>query len=87
MHMNRFVVFQLENEWLVTYSDRQHASFAAREDAEHSAFRAADALASDGHAVSVLIVPTLRDRTGPAEPAGAQPAVRPQPRASLGHAG
>ena len=61
MHMNRFVVFEVENEWLVTYGDRQHASFTAREDAERSAFRAADALASDGHAVSVLILPTIRD--------------------------
>ena len=57
MHMNRFVVFQLEDEWLVTYADRTQVSCTTREEAEHSAFHAADAMASRGHAVSVLIVP------------------------------
>jgi hypothetical protein len=55
--MNRFVVFQLEDEWLVTYGDRKQNSFTTREQAEQSAFQAADALASTGHAVSVLIMP------------------------------
>ena len=57
MYMNRFVVFQLENEWLVTCGDRTQISFATRREAEQSAFNAADALASNGHAVSVLIMP------------------------------
>jgi hypothetical protein len=57
MHMNRFVVFQLEDEWLVTYGDRKQVSFTTREEAEQSAFHAADAMASSGHAVSVLIMP------------------------------
>ncbi|HEX2135859.1 MAG TPA: hypothetical protein VHG30_08130 [Microvirga sp.] len=58
MPINRFVVFQLESEWLVTYGDRQQISFATREEAEKSAFEAADAMASGGHAVSVLIMPS-----------------------------
>ncbi|MFD0461967.1 hypothetical protein ACFQY9_08810 [Microvirga aerilata] len=62
MHMDRFVVFQFQNEWLVTYGDRTQISFASREEAEKSAFNAADALASNGRAVSVLIMPE-----GPAE--------------------
>ena len=62
MHMDRFVVFQLQNEWLVTYGDRTQISFTSREEAEKSAFNAADALASNGRAVSVLIMPE-----GPAE--------------------
>jgi hypothetical protein len=57
MHMDRFVVFQVENEWLVTYGDRTQIAFATREEAETSAFHAADAMASNGHAVSVLIMP------------------------------
>jgi hypothetical protein len=57
MHMNRFVVFQLEDEWLVTYGDRTQVSCTTREEAEHSAFHAADAMAARGHAVSVLIMP------------------------------
>jgi hypothetical protein len=57
MHMNRFVVFQLADEWLVTYGDRKQVSFTTREEAEQSAFHAADAMASNGHAVSVLIMP------------------------------
>jgi hypothetical protein len=55
--MNRFVVFEVEGEWLVTCGDRAQVSFTSREEAEKSAFAAADALASNGHAVSVLIMP------------------------------
>jgi hypothetical protein len=58
MHMNRFVVFQLEDEWLVTYGDRKQVAFTTREEAEQSVFQAADAMASHGHAVSVLIMPS-----------------------------
>ena len=58
MHMNRFAVFQIEEEWLVTYADRTQLSFPSREDAKRSAFEAADALAAEGHAVSVLIIPS-----------------------------
>ena len=57
MPMNRFVVFQLEDEWLVTYGDRTQVSCTTREQAEHSALHAADAMAARGHAVSVLIMP------------------------------
>ena len=57
MHLNRFVIFQVENEWLVTCGDRTQISFTSRKEAEQSAFAAADALASSGHAVSVLIMP------------------------------
>ena len=56
-HTERFVVFQVQNEWLVTYEDRTQISYLTREEAETSAFNAADALASQGHAVSVLIMP------------------------------
>ena len=64
MHINRFVVFQLEDEWLVTYGDRNQIAFTTREEAERSAFSAADALASSGLAVSVLIMPTGPDLDG-----------------------
>jgi hypothetical protein len=57
MHMDRFVVFQVEDEWLVTYGDCTQTAFATREEAESSAFQAADAMASSGRAVSVLIMP------------------------------
>jgi hypothetical protein len=56
-HTERFVVFQVQNEWLVTYGDRTQMAYPTREEAEDSAFNAADALASQGHAVSVLIMP------------------------------
>jgi hypothetical protein len=56
-HTERFVVFQLQNEWLVTYGDRTQMAYPTREEAEDSAFNAADALASQGRAVSVLIMP------------------------------
>jgi hypothetical protein len=56
-HTERFVVFQVQNEWLVTYRDRTQISYPTREEAETSAFNAADALASQGYAVSVLIMP------------------------------
>jgi len=57
MHTDRFVVFKFQDEWLVTYADRKQSAFATRQDAERSAFDAADSLASTGHAVSVLIIP------------------------------
>ncbi|EIM24501.1 hypothetical protein [Microvirga lotononidis] len=57
MHTDRFVVFKFQDEWLVTYADREQSAFATRQDAERSAFDAADTLASHGHAVSVLIIP------------------------------
>jgi hypothetical protein len=57
MHTDRFVVFKFQDEWLVTYADREQTAFATRQDAERSAFEAADMLASSGHAVSVLIIP------------------------------
>jgi hypothetical protein len=57
MHTDRFVVFKFQDEWLVTYADRKQTAFATRQDAERSAFDAADTLASSGHAVSVLIIP------------------------------
>ncbi len=57
MHTDRFVVFKFQGEWLVTYADRKQTAFATRQDAERSAFDAADILASSGHAVSVLIIP------------------------------
>ncbi|WP_262030424.1 hypothetical protein [Microvirga sp. Mcv34] len=63
MHTDRFVVFKFQDEWLVTYADREQSAFATRQDAERSAFDAADTLASHGHAVSVLIIP---DTTGDA---------------------
>lgn len=61
MHTDRFVVFKFQDEWLVTYADREQTAFATREDAERSAFDAADMLASNGHAVSVLIIPDGSD--------------------------
>jgi hypothetical protein len=73
MHTDRFVVFKFEGEWLVTYSDRKQTAFATREDAERSAFDAADVLASSGHAVSVLIIPDDADDS-------AEAAVSPQGR-------
>ena len=63
-HTERFVVFQVQNEWLVTYGDRTQISYPTREEAETSAFTAADALASQGYAVSVLIMPDGPDADG-----------------------
>jgi hypothetical protein len=63
-HTERFVVFQVQNEWLVTYGDRTQISYPTREEAENSAFNAADALASQGRAVSVLIMPDGPDANG-----------------------
>ncbi len=63
-HTERFVVFQAQSEWLVTYGDRIQIAYATREAAETSAFQAADALASQGHAVSVLILPDEPDADG-----------------------
>ncbi len=65
MHTDRFVVFKFQGEWLVTYADRKQTAFATREDAERSAFDAADMLASSGHAVSVLIIPDEAEETTP----------------------
>ncbi len=65
MHTDRFVVFKFQGEWLVTYADRKQTAFATREDAERSAFDAADVLASSGHAVSVLIIPDDAETTTP----------------------
>lgn len=62
--MNRFVVFQLDGEWLVSHGDRTRLAFSTRKDAERSAFDAADALAASGHAVSVLIMPDGPDADG-----------------------
>lgn len=64
MHMDRFVVFQVQDEWLVTYGDRTQAAFATREEAEGSAFHSADAVASQGRAVSVVIMPNGLDANG-----------------------
>jgi len=61
MDMDRFVVIQHQEEWIVTYPNRDLVSFQTREEAEHSAFSAADLLASTGHAVSVLILPDGAD--------------------------
>ena len=61
MHTDRFVVFKFQDEWLVTYADREQTAFATRQDAERSAFEAADTLASNGHAVSVLIIPDVSE--------------------------
>lgn len=63
MHTDRFVVFKFQDEWLVTYADRKQTAFATRQDAERSAFDAADSLASSGHAVSVLIIPEEAEAT------------------------
>ena len=63
MHTDRFVVFKFQDEWLVTYADREQTAFATRQDAERSAFDAADTLASNGHAVSVLIIPDQPEET------------------------
>ena len=63
MHTDRFVVFKFQDEWPVTYADRQQTAFATRQDAERSAFDAADTLASSGHAVSVLIIPDGSEAT------------------------
>ncbi len=43
-HVERFVVFQAQNEWLVTCRDRTQITFSTREEAETSALNAADAL-------------------------------------------
>ncbi len=78
-HTERFVVFQVQNEWLVTYGDRTQISYSTREEAEDSAFNAADALASQGHAVSVLIMPDGPDANAqhPMVLSGRTPQVKP----------
>ncbi len=55
MHVHRFVVFQVKDEWLVVYEDRRRIGFTNREEAEASAFHAADAVTSCGQVASVLI--------------------------------
>ena len=65
LHTNRFVVFQVEDEWLVTYGDRRQIAFTSCEQAERSAFDAADALARSGQAVSVLIMPNGAEADAP----------------------
>ena len=57
MHTDRFVVFKFRDEWLVTYEDRTQTTFATLQDAERSAFDAANGLVCNGHSVSVLIIP------------------------------
>jgi hypothetical protein len=57
MSIGRFVVLHHQGEWFVTYGNRDPASFPTREEAESSAFHAADILALNGHPVSVLIMP------------------------------
>lgn len=57
MSIGRFVVLHHQGEWLVTYGNSDPAAFSTREEAENSAFSAADTLALNGHPVSVVIVP------------------------------
>ena len=72
-------MFQTQNEWLVTYGDRTQISYPSREEAETSAFNAANALASQGYAVSVLIMPDGPDATGQSSVvlSGRTPQVKP----------
>ena len=57
MSIGRFVVLHHRGEWLVTYGNSDPAAFTNREEAESSAFSAADTLALNGHPVSVVILP------------------------------
>ncbi|HLM38521.1 MAG TPA: hypothetical protein VK434_02880 [Microvirga sp.] len=57
MSIGRFVVLHHRGEWLVTYGNSDPAAFTTREEAESSAFSAADTLALNGHPVSVVILP------------------------------
>lgn len=79
MPTERFVVFQVQDEWLVTYRDRTQIAFSTREEAETSALNAADAIASQGHAVSLLILPDEPDPNGPSPMvlSGRTPRVKP----------
>ncbi len=77
MHTDRFVVFKLQDEWLVTYSDRKQTAFATREDAERSAFDAADSLASHGRIVSVLIIPDGSEPVSEHSTRGREPNGKP----------
>ncbi|ANY80646.1 hypothetical protein BB934_22430 [Microvirga ossetica] len=77
MHTDRFVVFKLQDEWLVTYSDRKQTAFATREDAERSAFDAADSLASHGRIVSVLIIPDGSEPVSERSTRGREPNGKP----------
>jgi hypothetical protein len=78
-HTERFVVLQTQNEWLGTYGDRTQISYPSREEAETSAFNAANALASQGYAVSVLIMPDGPNaiRHSPVVLSGRTPQVKP----------
>jgi hypothetical protein len=60
--MNRFVVTYHQGRWLVINADYS-AAFSTREGAENAAFAAADTLAFDGQAVSIVIMP---EEIGPA---------------------
>ena len=55
VHVHRFVVFRVNHEWFVVYEDLRRLSFATREEAEASAFDAADAAIAQGHTISVLV--------------------------------
>lgn len=54
--MNRFVVTYHQGRWLVINANCS-AAFSTREGAENAAFVAADTLALNGQAVSVVIMP------------------------------
>ena len=71
----RSVLFQLEDEWLVTYRDRKRVAFTTREQTEQSAFQAADAMASSGRAVfrAHLAVWTGDPRAASNDPAPGRP--------------
>jgi hypothetical protein len=55
MHVHRFVVFQIKDEWVVVYEGRSRVAFATRQAAEGYAFNAANAAVSQGHTTSVLV--------------------------------
>ena len=55
IHVHRFVVFRVNHEWFVMYEDLRRLSFTTREEAEASAFDAADAAIAQGHTISVLV--------------------------------
>jgi hypothetical protein len=57
VHMERFVVLVADGDWLVTYRNRAMAAYATRDEAETSAFRAAEVLAAKGLPVSVVVIP------------------------------
>jgi hypothetical protein len=78
IHTERFVVFQVQSEWLVTAGDLCEISYPTRKEAETWAFDAADALASQGRAVCVLILPEEPGaRQHPVSLTGRTPRVKP----------